>query len=265
MKHKKKIAVALGSGGAKGLAHIGALQVFEEYGINIKIITGTSIGAIIGGLYSEGVNPYKLEEYAQKLKLNQIVGLTIPSRHGFLSSEKAEKTIREILKKSGQGEDFSTCIKKFGVATTDLLSGKPYYIYNGNMVEAIKASFSIPIVFKPIVWDNKLLIDGGPLTRVPVKLARKLGADIVIAIDCIGETCTIDSKYLSNIGDTYTRFLTMSDYAISKPEIESADYIISINQDNLSAISLKNLDEFIQNGRKYAESFIKSHPEILEI
>jgi len=264
MKKQPKLALALGSGGARGLAHIGVLQVFEEYKIKPQIITGSSIGAIVGGLYAAGVSPYQLEEFAKDLRIRQFVDLNLPSRLGFLKGNRAERIIEKHLKTLGLKDTFEDCPIKFGCVATDLLSATPFYMTKGDLSQAIHASFAIPIVFKPIVIDNKVLIDGGPLTRVPVKLAKKLGADIVIGVDCIGPTKPIKIDDLSTLGDTYTRFLNMSDYETSKSEIATADYLINIEQAEISGANLKNVDECIKNGRQAAENFIRTHPQLFQ-
>jgi len=263
MKKQPKLALALGSGGAKGLAHIGVLQVFEEYKIKPEIITGSSSGAIVGGLYSAGISPYKLEEFAKDLRIIQFLDLSLPSKLGFLKGNKAEKIIEKHLKEMGLKDTFEDCPIKFGCVATDLLTASPFYMTSGDLSQAIHASFAIPIVFKPVEAYDRLLIDGGPLTRVPVKLARKLGADIVIGVDCLGPTKTITKDALPNIGEAYTRFLNISDYETSKLEINSADYLINIEQADISSANLKNTERCIQNGRQAAEQFLRTHPELI--
>lgn len=260
---KKKIGLALGSGGAKGLAHIGAMQVLHEHGFVPHVITGSSFGAVVGGLYCAGVSPTHMEEIAKEMHMRSIVDLNLPDKMGWLSGNKSEKVLREVLSKLNLKETFSECSIPFGCMTTDLLSAKPFAITDGNLVEAIRASVSIPMVFKAVDWEDKLLVDGGVLTRVPVKLAKKMGADIVIAIDCVGPSKKISKEDLSNFGETYTRYITMSDYEISKAEINSADHVINICQPDVSASNLKSVDKAIQNGRKAMQKFLKAHPEIL--
>lgn len=258
-----KIALVLGSGGAKGFAHIGVLKAFEEAGIKFDIITGCSMGAIIGSCYALGIDSKKLEERVMDLTMREIIDLKIPNTYGFIKGNKAEKLIRELLDAKSTEPQFSDCNIKFGCVASDIAQAQLVNLTSGDLIPAVRASFSICGVFRPVKIDGRDLLDGGVFSRVPVDLAKELGADVVIAVDCIGETKpeTLDNfKYF----DTISRIFNIMDYQISKPEMERADYLISLNQPTISAIKVKNVPESIEVGYKTTKSKMKEIKQIIK-
>lgn len=256
MKNKnRKIALALGSGGAKGFAHIGVLKAFEEAGIKFDIITGCSMGAIVGSCYALGVSPADLEARAVTLTTNEILDVKLPNSYGFIKGNKAERTIRELLGAKNAEPKFSDCKTAFGCIAADIAAAEVVNLTEGDIIPAVRASFSIGGVFRPVEIDGKKLLDGGILSRVPVYLARKMGADIVVAVDCIGKTESVSLdgyKYF----DTLARVFNIMDYHVSKPEINSADFLISLSQPMVSAVRVKNVKTSIDIGYETTKSQI---------
>ena len=248
MKRKKfKVALALGSGGAKGFAHIGVLKAFEEAGITFDIITGCSMGAIIGSCYSLGITSEQLEKRVEDLSMGDILDLKFPNTYGFVKGNKAENLIREMLGCKTCEPQFSDCKIPFGCVASDIAQGELVELTSGPIIPAVRASFSIGGVFRPVDISGKNLLDGGIFCRIPVDLARKLGADLVIAVDCIGETkpeSLENYKYF----DTLARIFNLMDYQVSKPEMKRADYLLSLEQPTVSAIRIKNVADGIKIG-----------------
>ncbi|MGB9813462.1 MAG: patatin-like phospholipase family protein [Thermovenabulum sp.] len=175
----KKIGLALGSGAAKGYAHIGVIKVLEKYGIPIHIITGSSIGSLIGALYSAGISLKTIEGLAYNIKRRHFLDITLP-KSGLIAGNK----IYEMLKLLTKNKDFSELNIPLGVAVTELKSKKLYILNEGNVAFAVRASISIPGIFNPVfTQDGKIFVDGGVLERVPGKAAREMGADIVIGVE----------------------------------------------------------------------------------
>lgn len=180
-RKNKTIGLALGSGGSKGIAHIGVIKVLEENGIKIDYLAGCSIGAFFGVLYAASGNIKELEEHLFKSSswrtkfslLDPILG------NGFLKGENVEKFIADSL----AGINFSSLQIPFAAVAADLLSGREVIIKEGNVVKAVRASISIPPIFKPVELNGKLLVDGGLINPVPDDVVRKMGADIVIAVN----------------------------------------------------------------------------------
>jgi len=244
---KRKVALALGSGGAKGLAHIGVLKAFEEAGIKFDIITGCSMGAIIGACYALGKTSAEMEELALELTNGDILDLKFPNTYGFIKGDKAERLIREFIGAEEKEVKFSDCKIPFACVASDIERGEIVTLKSGNLIPAVRASFSITGVFRPVEIDGRKLLDGGMLSRVPVDLARELGADIVVAIDCIGKTKPVSTDGFKYV-DTIVRIFNIMDYQISKHELRRADYLIDLDQPTVSMVKIKNIAEGIKVG-----------------
>lgn len=179
---RKKIGLALGGGGAKGLAHIGVLKVLEKNSIPIDYIAGSSIGAVIGAYYAASKSVDYVEKIALSSDINTFASLMIEltNRGGFVEGNK----ILNYFEKTLDGIDFSELQIPLAIVATELNSGKEYYFEkSGDVASAIRASISYPPVFAPFKIKNKMFVDGGLSCLVPVEKVRQMGADIVIAVD----------------------------------------------------------------------------------
>lgn len=183
---KKKLGLALGSGGSRGVAHVGFLQALEEEGIRPDYVTGCSMGAIVGACYCAGVSPAKMKEAALKLSLPALAALNIApfKQNGLMKMTKARKILSDLM-----GEkDFSELDIPFACVATDLVEGKTVTLRKGNVIDAALASSSIPGVFTPASFGGyEMLVDGGVLERVPAKQIKKMGAEIIVAVDVLGD------------------------------------------------------------------------------
>ncbi|MBU1133036.1 MAG: patatin-like phospholipase family protein [Patescibacteria group bacterium] len=177
----KKVGLALGGGGWRGLAHVGVIKTLEKEGIPIHCIAGSSAGSLVGGLYSSFGNSRKLEDFFLKFGYRDLLRM-ISDPHlksGLLKGDKAEKYLRKITKNKNI-EDLGT---EFCAVATDLTTGKNVYIRRGNLAKAIRASGSVPILFDPQRRRGKVLIDGASTEPVPVRAVKEMGADFVIAVN----------------------------------------------------------------------------------
>ena len=249
-KEKPKIAIALGSGGARGVSYIGFLRALQESGIKIDILTGTSVGAIIGGAYAAGISIDEIERFTKKLRQSSLVDYSLPINGGFVKGNKASKVLKNFFYKNNANLTFSKTKIKFGCAATDLVSGEVVYLSSGNILPAIRASFSISGIFRPVKKGNMILVDGGPLCRVPVRLARKLGADIVIGVDCAGPNLPVEPNQLVKWSKIITRMFLLMEYCASKEEIYESDYLITFNLNNVDPLKLKDGVGTIEYGYK---------------
>lgn len=173
-----KVGLALGSGSARGMAHIGVLKALEENNINIDVVAGTSIGALIGSLYCCGLDPKTIENIAIEIKKSLWMDFTVP-RRGIMKGNKIE----EILKLLTRGRCIEDLDKKFAAVATDLNKAQRYVFTSGPIYRAVRASISIPGIFVPVKYNNMILVDGGVTDRVPVSIVKELGADVIIAVD----------------------------------------------------------------------------------
>ncbi|MFH1366622.1 MAG: patatin-like phospholipase family protein [Patescibacteria group bacterium] len=179
-KNRPKIGLALGSGGFRGLAHIGVIKVLERNNIPIDYIAGSSIGALIGAFYADCRDIKKIEEIALKTDWKMGVSIFDLGRHGGLVKGKK---IENLIKKWLGHTCFEHIKIPIGVVATDLSTGQELVVTKGNLVKAIRASFSVPLIFEPIVFQGKLLADGGLVDPVPDGVVKNMGADKVIAVN----------------------------------------------------------------------------------
>ncbi len=175
-----KIGVALGSGSARGWAHIGVLRALESIGIKPDVISGCSIGALVGGAYASG-HFNNLEHWVNHLSWKDIVGFLDMSvvGGGVIRGEKLIGFAREHM----QEQHIQDLSLPFAAVATDLESGREVWLKEGSLLEAVRASISLPGLFTPVLHQGRWLVDGGLVDPVPVSLCRALGADVVIAVN----------------------------------------------------------------------------------
>ena len=183
MSHKERIGLVLGSGGARGSAHVGVLKVLEENGIKPDVIAGTSMGAEVGGAYAAGIGLDRIEEEWRSTNFARVFKTLFPTVPwaGWSSGREMMRTIRALV---GDRTIESLPIP-FAALATDLETGLPFPMMHGSLANAIRASVSIPGLFIPMWIDGHLLIDGGVSNPAPVDVARSLGATKVIAVDVL--------------------------------------------------------------------------------
>jgi len=176
-----KFGLALGSGSARGLAHVGVIQALKAYNIPIDMISGTSIGAVIGSLYATGASIKQLEEAALSMKKSKTLSLLDPTlpHSGLISGNRAEEILDNIALKDKYFDDLKI---PFTAVATDIESGAEVILTQGKVIDAVRASFSIPGIFTPVKYQNYYLVDGGVVDPVPVDVVREMDADIIIAV-----------------------------------------------------------------------------------
>lgn len=178
-----KLGLALGSGAARGLAHIGVLKVLEEAGITIDIITGTSMGAFIGAMYAAGVPVSQMEKVALELDWLSMAKLLDPvmPTSGLTDGKKLKAFMAELL----PVRDFKDLRQPLAVTATDINTGEAIIIKQGDLLEALHASLAFPGIFSPVRFGQRFLVDGGLCKPIPGDVARSLGAEKIIGV------CTI--------------------------------------------------------------------------
>ena len=249
-----KVGIALGGGGARGFAHIGVLKVLEEAGISIDIVSGTSIGALVGAVYASG-SLDKLLTAATEIKLTDIPLLMSPSWSlgGIFSGKNALELLQDFV----TARRIEELAKPFAAVSVDLKHSSIETFTSGDISQAVRASIAIPGVFTPVCSDGKVLVDGGTLDPVPVRAARALGADIVIAVDLFGaypaqdplpdEKPGIVQKYQSAL--TYIRSLSsklrrsgdgQNQESVTSPTIiEVIENTLAVSQQHLTKLRFK--------------------------
>jgi NTE family protein len=172
-----KIALALGGGAARGFAHIGVIKALEAHGIVPDMVIGTSSGSFVGALYASGYGGFDLQRVALQLEDTVIADWSLPDR-GFIKGEALQNFVNHAV----QNRTMEKLNKPLAVVATDLQSGEPVVFRTGNTGMAVRASSSVPGVFQPVTISGREYVDGGLVSPVPVRAARSMGADLVIAV-----------------------------------------------------------------------------------
>ena len=173
-----KIGLALGGGAARGFAHIGVIKALEAHGIAPDIVVGTSAGSLVGALYASGYGGFDLQRVALQLEDTLITDWAMPDR-GFIKGEALQAFVNQAV----QNRPLDRLNKPFAAVVTDLQSGEQVVFRVGNTGMAVRASSTVPGVFQPISINGREYVDGGLTSPVPVRAARAMGADLVIAVD----------------------------------------------------------------------------------
>lgn len=244
MTDAPKIVVALGGGGARGFAHIGVLQVLQEAGIKIWGITGTSMGALIGGIYAVGTDLHYLERLAEYFKWEDLIDLHLPNL-GLIDGSKVESLIR-LLTRNQQIEDL---FLKYWAVATDLITGSEVIFKTGPLTPAIRASISIPGIFIPVEYQGRILVDGGVVSGVPSQAARRMGGDLVIAVN-VGFDHT--HVQVNNIFDVMIKVIDIMGNRLDYLQSGYADLTIKPELGPIGPLSFYRARDSIRIGKKAA-------------
>jgi NTE family protein len=220
---RKKVGLALGSGSMRGIAHVGIIKVLEENQIPIDFISGSSIGALVGGIYAANKDIKQLEKLVLETDLKKTLALIDPTwKGGLLRGEK----IKDLLNQYINHKQFKDLKIPMAIVATNFKTGEPEIITDGDLSLAIRASISIPLFFQPVKREKELLVDGGMTIPVPIKPLRKMGADIVIAVNLYNYPRR--SEYLKKINKTTisNESIKILLYQLSKRDMIEADVSI---------------------------------------
>lgn len=244
------IALALGGGGAKGFAHIGVIKVLESHGIKPKIVTGTSAGSFVGSIYASGKTGYQMQSIALKLQESDIRDLTL-NRQGFVLGQKLQNYVNTQVGNKPI-EQFPI---RFAAVATRLDNGKKADFIKGNAGQAVRASCSIPNVFVPTTIGKVQYVDGGLVSPIPVKTARDMGADIVIAVDISARPAGTQASSMLGLLDQTINI--MGQQSINE-ELKQATVVIQPKVGHLGALDLKASNDAILEGEKAAQLKIRA-------
>lgn len=226
-KLKQKIGLVLGSGGFRGFAHIGVIQVLKENNIPIDFLCGASIGSLVAAYFSLYSDSNKLEDEIimnKKEKLPTLFDLGF--RGGLVSGRKFEIFLERMLKR----KTFNDCKIPLSIVATNLINGRAVVLNQGNLATAVRASSSVPLVFEPVKYKGHLLVDGALSDPVPVDVIKKMGADIVIAVNLYHPNEFIDKRFsLPIIALRSTRIVL---HNLAKTSIEGADVVLNPDTSN---------------------------------
>jgi NTE family protein len=243
----KKLGFALGSGGSRGVAHIGFLMAMEEEGIKPDFIAGCSMGAVVGAIYASGMSPKNMRKEVLKLKFSEIFDLSLnPIGSGALL--RAKKMRKKLATYLGD-KKISDLDIPFSCVALDLVSGN-VEVLDGetSVVEAVASSSSIPGVFRPVQMGEKMLVDGGVKCRVPIKQVKDMGADVVVAVDVLGELRKNDRKY--NMLSVLFRVFDIMDCEVTcqKTKKEKPDLYLIPELGDMIQYKFKDMEKAIEIG-----------------
>jgi len=263
--HRPTVGLTLGAGGSKGLSHIGVIKILQRHDIPIDFIAGSSIGALVGGLYAATKNIQAIEHIALTNNWPQIASAFFdPSlKLGFVKGDKLKRLFDTFLQK----KTFNELLIPFAAVATDMTTGKPVVIRNGTVATAIRASISIPLLFKPELFDGKYLIDGGFSEPVPVNVVRSMGADIIIAVNLYGDYHGISAHSSSGLYTIVNRSVDLILHRFAETKIQSADIVINPKVGSYGVIdkflTFKGSKEVIHLGEEEANQKIEDVKNII--
>jgi NTE family protein len=242
-KRLPKIGLALGGGAARGFAHIGVIQVLEEAGIRPALVTGTSAGSLVAALYASGKSPTQLQQLAESMDEATFADWTLPIfSRGMLRGEALARYVQAMV----SGRLIEDMNLPLGIVATDLNSGVGVLFQRGDTATAVRASSAVPAVFQPVRIAGREYVDGGLVSPVPVRYARQMGAELVIAVD-------ISSAPESNpAGDTLQILMqtfTIMGKSINALELKDADVVVKPALNGVSSADFGARRRAIQAGR----------------
>lgn len=272
MFQKRKIGLALSGGGMRGMAHVGVLRVLEENKIPIDMISGTSMGALIGAMYASEPNAKKLEKEILDEKIGKLFDYTL-SRYGFVKGNKIEGYLKGKLKDT----TFKDLKIPLYITALDLDNKREVIFSKGDVVKAVRASISIPGVFIPIENDGRILVDAGAIDPVPTEILKKSGADLIIAVNVnvIKSKSPIyneeavqkkGNKSLPNAFSSTVRSLDIMGSESAKADLQGdkADFIININVEDIGIFDFTKSKIAIEAGKRAARKSLSDLKNITE-
>ncbi len=243
-----KIALVLGGGAARGFAHVGVIKVLEAQGIVPDIVVGTSAGAVVGALYAAGNSGFALQKLVLEMEEGQFSDWSLPDR-GILKGEALQNYVNRAIAQ----RPMEKLGKLFAAVATDLQSGEAVVFRTGNTGMAVRASSSVPGVFQPVVISGREYVDGGLVSPVPVKVAKSLGADFIIAVDISARPQY--GKTQTTI-DVLLQTFSIMGQAISRYELPAADVVIRPNTPDLRAVDFQDRHLAVLEGEKAATAML---------
>ncbi|MDO8743451.1 MAG: patatin-like phospholipase family protein [Candidatus Azambacteria bacterium] len=250
----KKIGLALGGGGAKGLAHIGIIKALEAAGIKIDYIAGTSMGALVGGWYATTGDIRALEDFLIHIKRNDIFPIKKIIKHKDGALFKGE-SIADKLRKELKNIKIEDCKIPFTALATNTKNGDEVRLKSGDLVDAIRASAALPIVFAPVAIDGQLLMDGGLVNPVPADVVKDMGADYIIAVDVSSKWFTAPEELVTthDIYGVISSALSIIEHQIAKSVLKSANLVLRPPVMSHNWLEFNKAQEIIKVGEKELE------------
>ena len=249
-----KIGLALSGGGARGFAHIGAIKAFEEAGLKFDMIAGTSAGSLIGALYSYGMPIKEIEDAGENIKVEDVRDST------FIFSTSNPGNIEAIMRNYIGDAMFSDLKTPFTAIACDLVSGQEVRLNRGSVARAVSASCCVPGIFKPVIWDEWHLIDGGIKNVLPADAVKEMGADFIVAVE-VNSGRGIGTDSLKTL-EVFKAAMRMAIASNGKIGLKYSDIVILPDTRKYKSSSKEGYREMIAEGYRAAAEAI---PEIKKL
>jgi NTE family protein len=250
-----KVAVVLGAGASRGFAHIGVLKVLESNRVPVHMIVGTSAGSFVGSLYAYGFNAFQIQKMALSIEKEEIIDLAVPD-NGFIRGERLEAYINTLV----QHTPLEKMRLPFYAVATNVQNGHEVVFGRGNTGIAVRASCAIPGIFRPVRIDNTLYVDGGVVSPVAVDAARRLGADVVIAVDIAAD---MDSRQPEGTIETILQSIGIMHSRISEAQLSRADVVIRPKVGRIGPADFDRRHDAVMEGEKAAIDALPAIQNIL--
>lgn len=241
-----RIGLALGGGAARGFAHIGVIQVLEEAGIRPDLVVGTSAGSLVAAMYASGQSGSEMGKLAQTMDEGAITDWAFPTR-GLIRGEALARYVRE---QTG-GRTIEQMKLPLGIVATDLDSGAPILFQRGDTGAAVRASSAVPAMFQPVKIGAREYVDGGLVSPVPVRFARQMGAELVIAVDI---TAPPDGNPTGDVMDMLLQTFAIMGRSINHFELRDADIVLRPLLAGMSSTDFAARRRAMQAGRAAAQA-----------
>ncbi|WP_234263444.1 MULTISPECIES: patatin-like phospholipase family protein [Hydrogenophaga] len=238
-----RLGLALGGGAARGFAHVGVIQVLEAQGIHPDLIVGTSAGSLVAALYATGRSAAELEKLALSMDEAALTDWSMPLvSRGMLRGEALARFVRQAV----DGRVIEQMALPLGILATDLQTGQGVLFRRGDTAQAVRASSAVPGVFAPVSIGGKDYVDGGLVAPVPVRQAREMGAEVVIAVDISADPADIPAGGLFSLLPKTTAIMGQS---INRLELASADVVLRPTLPGVGSADFRSRQRSIEAGR----------------
>jgi NTE family protein len=249
-----RLGLALGGGAARGFAHVGVLQVLEEAGIQPQLVVGTSAGSMVAAFYASGRNGAQLQKLAETMEEAAITDWNLPlSSRGLLKGDALAKYVAGVT----DGKRIEDVAMPLGIVATDLHTGLGVLFQKGDIATAVRASSAVPAMFDPVRIGGREYVDGGLVSPVPVRYARQMGADVVVAVDISSNP---ESNKTGGMLQVLLQTFSIMGQSIKEYELKEAEIVLKPALDGIGSTAFSQRQRSIQAGRQAMQQAL---PELM--
>lgn len=259
MMKQKKIGLALGGGGARGLAHIGVIRTLTDAGLKIDYVAGTSMGALVGGIYAATGDIDFLEKTFESIREKDVLSVHKIAKHKDGLLFKPKHPIERMLESFVDGTQVENCKIPFTAVATDATTGLEVLLDKGDLIQAVRASTALPTILPPVTMDGRILIDGGLINPVPADVVKKMGAEYVIAVDVSKRwpNITADTMTIRGIKTAVADTISAFEFQLSREVLKKADLVIRPLIEDFTIMDFGEARQIIAAGENEATRYLR--------